>query len=52
MIKDLQRHPAEPFMRARADFPARTRADVEITVNVPIHFLNEDKCKGVRLEGR
>ncbi|GAB5501024.1 MAG: 50S ribosomal protein L25/general stress protein Ctc [Pseudohongiellaceae bacterium] len=49
VIKDLQRHPAKPFI-VHADFQ-RVRADVEITVNVPIHFLNEDKCKGVRLEG-
>ena len=49
IIKDLQRHPAKPFV-LHADFQ-RIRADEEITVNVPIHFLNEEKCKGVRLEG-
>ena len=49
VIKDLQRHPAKPFI-VHADFQ-RVRADVAITVNVPIHFLNEEKCKGVRLEG-
>jgi large subunit ribosomal protein L25 len=49
VIKALQRHPAKPFIM-HADF-LRVRADQEITVNVPIHFLNEEKCKGVRLEG-
>jgi large subunit ribosomal protein L25 len=49
IIKDLQRHPAKPFIM-HADFQ-RILADEEITVNVPIHFLNEDKCKGHRLEG-
>ncbi|MDG1850893.1 MAG: 50S ribosomal protein L25, partial [Gammaproteobacteria bacterium] len=32
-----------------ADF-LRVRADVELTVNVPLHFMNEDTCAGVRLE--
>ncbi len=49
VIKDLQRHPAKPFI-VHADF-LRVRADQEITVNVPVHFINEEKCKGVRLEG-
>ena len=49
IIKDLQRHPAKPFI-LHADFQ-RILADEEITVNVPVHFLNEDKCKGVKLEG-
>ncbi|MCB1670332.1 MAG: 50S ribosomal protein L25/general stress protein Ctc [Pseudomonadales bacterium] len=49
IIKDLQRHPARPFLM-HADFQ-RIKADEEITVHVPIHFLNEDKCKGHKLEG-
>lgn len=49
VIKDLQRHPAKPFI-VHADFQ-RVRADVEITVNVPLHFINDDKAKGVKLEG-
>jgi len=49
VIKDLQRHPAKPFI-VHADF-LRVRADQEITVNVPVHFINEEKCEGVRLEG-
>jgi len=49
IIKDLQRHPAKPFIM-HADFQ-RILADEEITVNVPVHFLNEEKCTGVKLEG-
>ena len=49
IIKALQRHPAKPFI-LHADF-LRVRADEEITVNVPIHFLNEEKCVGVKLGG-
>lgn len=49
VIKDLQRHPAKPLI-LHADF-LRVSDTVEITVNVPIHFLNEDTCKGVKLGG-
>ena len=49
IIKALQRHPAKPIV-LHADF-LRIRADEEITVNVPIHFLNEEQCKGVKLGG-
>ncbi len=48
IIKDMQRHPAKPIIM-HADF-LRVRADVELTVNVPLHFVNEDTCIGVRLE--
>jgi len=48
IIKDMQRHPAKPIIM-HADF-LRVRADVELTVNVPLHFMNEDACVGVRLE--
>jgi len=49
VIKALQRHPAKPFIM-HADFQ-RVSDNEEITVNVPIHFLNEDKCVGVKLGG-
>ena len=49
VIKALQRHPAKPFLM-HADFQ-RVSDNEEITVNVPIHFLNEDKCVGVKLGG-
>ena len=49
VIKDLQRHPAKPKIM-HADF-LRVSADQAINVKVPLHFVNEDKCVGVRLEG-
>jgi large subunit ribosomal protein L25 len=48
VIKDLQRHPAKPVIM-HADF-LRVRADVALTVNVPLHLLNEEKCIGVKSE--
>ncbi len=49
ILKDLQRHPAKNRIM-HADF-LRIRMDQEITVEVPIHFLNEENCVGVRQEG-
>jgi large subunit ribosomal protein L25 len=49
IIKDLQRHPARDRI-LHADF-FRVRMDQEITVEVPLHFINEDECVGVRLHG-
>ena len=49
VIKALQRHPAKAILM-HADFQ-RVSDKVEITVNVPIHFLNEDKCAGVKTGG-
>jgi large subunit ribosomal protein L25 len=47
IVKDLQRHPAKNRI-LHADF-FRVRMDQEITVEVPIHFMNEEECKGVKL---
>jgi large subunit ribosomal protein L25 len=49
ILKDLQRHPAKDRVM-HADF-MRVSDDVKIKVNVPIHFLNEDNCVGVKTEG-
>ena len=49
VIKALQRHPAKPFI-LHADF-LRVSDKQAITVKVPIHFLNEDKCSGVKIGG-
>jgi large subunit ribosomal protein L25 len=49
IIKDIQRHPAKGFPM-HADF-LRVRMDQAIKVNVPLHFLNEEQCAGVKLEG-
>ncbi len=46
ILKDLQRHPAKDRIM-HADF-LRVRMDQEITVEVPLHFANEDNCLGVK----
>ena len=47
VIKALQRHPAKPFIM-HADF-LRVDEKQAITMKVPLHFINEDKCVGVKL---
>jgi large subunit ribosomal protein L25 len=49
ILKDLQRHPARDIVM-HADF-LRVSDKVAIKVNVPIHFLNEASCHGVKMEG-
>ena len=49
ILKDLQRHPAKNNVM-HADF-LRVDAKVALKVNVPIHFMNEETCKGVKLQG-
>ncbi len=49
ILKDLQRHPAKNNVM-HADF-LRINEKVAIKVNVPIHFLNEEDCAGVKMEG-
>jgi len=49
IIKDMQRHPSKPRIM-HADFQ-RVSADHELHVNVPLHFLNEDKAPGVKTGG-
>ena len=49
LIKALQRHPAKPRL-LHADFQ-RIVAGQKVTVQVPLHFINEDTCVGVKLEG-
>ncbi|WP_019529617.1 50S ribosomal protein L25/general stress protein Ctc [Dasania marina] len=49
VIKDVQRHPArETFMHV--DF-MRVSAKTKITMHVPLHFINEANCPGVKQEG-
>lgn len=48
-LRDLQRHPAKPFV-LHVDLQ-RVRDDVEMTVVLPIHFLNEETAHGVKMEG-
>jgi len=49
ILKDLQRHPARNSV-THADF-LRVNENVAIKVNVPIHFLNEKTCHGVKVQG-
>ena len=49
ILKDLQRHPARDSVM-HADF-LRVDDKTMVKVNVPIHFLNEDNCHGVKVEG-
>jgi large subunit ribosomal protein L25 len=49
ILKDLQRHPAKNTV-THADF-MRVDDKVLLKVHVPIHFLNEDNCHGVKTEG-
>jgi large subunit ribosomal protein L25 len=49
VVKDVQRHPVKPQIM-HLDFQ-RIREDVEITLSVPVHFLNEAEAKGVKEQG-
>ncbi len=49
ILKDLQRHPAKDVVM-HADF-LRVDDKVAIKVHVPIHFINEDTCHGVKMQG-
>ena len=48
-LRDLQRHPSKPFV-LHVDLQ-RVRDDVEMTVVLPIHFLNEETAHGIKIEG-
>ena len=49
ILKDLQRHPARNNVM-HVDF-MRIDDNVAIKMHVPIHFINEDTCQGVKMEG-
>ena len=49
VVRDLQRNPATGRV-LHIDFQ-RVSANKELTVSVPLHFINEEKCVGVRLGG-
>jgi large subunit ribosomal protein L25 len=49
VVKDVQRHPVKPLIM-HLDFQ-RIREDEEITLTVPVHFLNEANAKGVKEQG-
>ncbi|WP_461538846.1 50S ribosomal protein L25/general stress protein Ctc [Spongorhabdus nitratireducens] len=49
ILKDLQRHPARDDAM-HMDFQ-RVSADQAVTTHVPLHFLNEEACAGVKAGG-
>jgi large subunit ribosomal protein L25 len=49
ILKDLQRHPYKPLVM-HADF-LRVKAGEKLHTSVPIHYLNEDICPGVKAGG-
>ena len=49
VVRDLQRNPANERVQ-HVDFQ-RVSADREINVNVPLHFINEESCVGVKMQG-
>ncbi|MBD2858747.1 50S ribosomal protein L25/general stress protein Ctc [Spongiibacter sp. KMU-158] len=49
VLKDLQRHPAKAQI-LHADF-LRVSADTKLTLHVPLHFINEESCVGVKMQG-
>ncbi|MBT8429055.1 MAG: 50S ribosomal protein L25/general stress protein Ctc [Gammaproteobacteria bacterium] len=49
VLKDLQRHPAKPFI-THLDL-LRVVMDEEIRMTVPLHFDGEETCPGVKLGG-
>ena len=49
VLKDLQRHPAKPFV-LHFDLQ-RVRMDEEIRMTVPLHFEGEDRCVGIKAGG-
>lgn len=50
VLKDLQRHPAKPFI-LHVDFLRVTQGE-KLRMMVPLHFVNEAKCKGVKAGGQ
>tara|TARA_B100000767_G_C19688335_1_gene502826 strand:+ start:63 stop:716 length:654 start_codon:yes stop_codon:yes gene_type:complete len=49
VLKDVQRHPAKTAI-LHLDF-LRINKTTALTIRVPLHFINEDNCVGVKKEG-
>lgn len=49
VLKALQRHPSKPQI-LHADF-LRVSAHEKLTMNIPLHFINEEDAYGVKMEG-
>ena len=50
VLKDLQRHPAKPFVM-HLDL-LRVRDADKLKMNVPLHFINEETAPGVKAGGK
>jgi large subunit ribosomal protein L25 len=48
ILKAMQRHPFKKRI-LHMDF-LRIKADEEIIINIPLHFINEDICVGVKID--
>ena len=48
VVQDFQRHPAKPLIM-HVDFK-RVEAGVALTMNVPLHFINEENSPGVKVD--
>lgn len=49
LLKDVQRHPAKPLV-LHVDF-MRVDESHKVKMHVPLHFINEDISKGVKMGG-
>lgn len=49
VLRDLQRHPATDKVQ-HIDF-LRIQEDMPVHLHVPLHYVNEDQCVGVKLGG-
>jgi len=49
LIKDVQRHPYKPVV-LHVDFQRVSKTTV-VKQHIPLHFINEEACKGVKLGG-
>jgi large subunit ribosomal protein L25 len=49
ILRDMQRHPAKPIIM-HMDFQ-RIDDNVEITMNIPLHFLNEEESQASKTAG-
>ena len=49
VIKDMQRHPAKETIM-HVDF-LRVSAKTKLIMHIPLHFINEDICQGVKVDG-
>ena len=49
VLRDVQRHPATDKVQ-HIDF-LRIQEDMPVQLHVPLHYINEDRCVGVKLGG-